>query len=46
MALHARVEEAAWSLPDEMLREVEGRDVDDGVPETAAWRDLVARLAR
>ena len=45
MAMHARVEEAAWALPDEMLREVEGRDVDDGPPDTQMWRDLVRRLS-
>jgi hypothetical protein len=46
MALHARVEEAAWALPDAMLRAIEGRDVDDGVPDTDAWRELVGRLAQ
>jgi len=46
MALHARVEEAAWALPDAMLREVEGRDVDDGAPAGEAWQRLVERLAR
>lgn len=45
MALHARVEEAAWSLPEAMLREVEGRDVDEGAPEGEAWASLVRRLA-
>lgn len=44
MELHARVEEAAWALPEAMLREVEDRDVDDGPPEGDAWRDLVRRL--
>lgn len=44
MALHARVEVAAWEIPDAMLREVEGREVDDGIPEGDAWRALVAQL--
>jgi hypothetical protein len=45
MALHARVEEAAWDLAPEMLRGVDGRDVDDGIPDAPEWRSLVARLA-
>ena len=45
MGLHARVEEAAWALPEEMLGEVEGRDVDEGPPDTQMWHDLVRRLS-
>lgn len=45
MALHARVEEAAWSLPNDVLAQVRGRDVDDGAPPTDEWRALVLRLA-
>lgn len=44
MELHARVEEAAWGLPAPMVREVDGRDVDDGVPPGDGWQELVRRL--
>lgn len=44
MALHARVEVAAWELPSEMLAEVDGRDVDDGLPASEPWRALVESL--
>lgn len=46
MALHARVEEAAWALPEGALRELEERDVDDGPPDTQMWRELVQRLVK
>ena len=44
MRLHQRVEEAAWQLPIGMLLLVEGREVDDGVPESLEWQSLVDRL--
>jgi hypothetical protein len=44
MRIHQRAEEAAWALPKGMLLLVEGRDVEDGVPEAAEWTSLVATL--
>lgn len=44
MELHRRVEEAAWSLSPALLVTLEGRDVDDGVPEGADWDALVQQL--
>lgn len=45
MRLHARVEERAWDLPADMIAEVDGRDVDDGPPESEQWRRVVTQLA-
>lgn len=45
MAIHARVEETAWSLSPAMLALIEGREPDDGVPQSVEWQALVERLA-
>jgi hypothetical protein len=44
MRLHQLAEQSAWGLAPGLLLLAEGRDVDDGIPETPEWRALVQSL--
>ena len=46
MEVHRRVEDLVWQMSPALLIQVDGRDVDDGIPESLEWSAIVDALAR